>query len=178
MTCRWNFKDVDYLPRHPNQSSTLPEQRTKNQDLNNLSRLVARSWLHLLYAILSGLNRHFSDRAELIKLFDGLNRILLVHGADDTNIVVLALKVCMLASSRFRRLFASGQNFGIFIPAIFKTFCDTTSTSTRTAIQRAWQAFYAAHGHEEAFIFQALSAIFAYCHSPASGSSPSSLLRH
>lgn len=84
--------------------------------------------------------------AELAVLFDGVNRILLTHG-EDTNIVGLALRLSMLASTRFRRLFSSSNGFSLFIPALFKVFVDARhNLPIASSIQYAWQRFFRSHG--------------------------------
>jgi hypothetical protein len=141
-----------FVPR-----STLPTTRSrKEQDERNLCSLVARSWLLLILEILSGLSRSFNLRPELASLLDSVNRILIVHG-DDTNLVGLALRIYMLASSRFRRLFAA-NGFELVVPVIFRVFVEARGNEgIRSACRYAWQRFYRAH--EESFVVQALSII-------------------
>ncbi|KAL8281150.1 hypothetical protein RQP46_006508 [Phenoliferia psychrophenolica] len=127
------------------------------QDLRSLSALVARSWLMSSIQILHGLSRHFNVHAELAILFDGVNRILLTH-SDDTNLVGLAIRLCMLASTRFRRLFASSNGFQLFVPALFKVFVDARhNLPIASSIQYAWQRFF--RSHEESFVFASLGAL-------------------
>lgn len=137
--------------------STLPTTKSrKEQDERNLCSLVARSWLLLILEILSGLSRSFNLRPELASLLDSVNRILIVHG-DDTNLVGLALRIYMLASSRFRRLFAA-NGFELVVPVIFRVFVEARGNEgIRSACRYAWQRFYRAH--EESFVVQALSII-------------------
>lgn len=137
----------------PNSTPQMTRSR-QEQDARNLSSLVARSWLLLVLEILSGLSRSFNLRPDLASLLDSVNRILLVHG-DDTNLVGLALRIYMLASSRFRRLFAS-NGFDLVVPAIFKVFVEAQGNEgVRSACRYAWQRFYRAH--EESFVVQSLS---------------------
>lgn len=93
-----------------------------------ISALVGRAWLVSLMPILAGLSRNFNARDELAVMFDGVTKVLLVHG-QDTNILGLALRLCMMASTRFRRLFSSSNGFGLFVPALFKGEFVTEVTS-------------------------------------------------
>lgn len=156
---------TSHFPLHIDLHSFLPQDATtidgfitrKAQELLNVSVLVARSWLLSGIETLGGLNRNTNDLSELATLFEGISKILLVHGRD-TNIVGLALRSCMLASTRFHRLFSSGNGFSLFLPALFHVFCTAVhNPPIRGAIQYAWQRFY--RSHEESFVFQALGAL-------------------
>ncbi|KAM0751576.1 hypothetical protein T439DRAFT_324763 [Meredithblackwellia eburnea MCA 4105] len=158
---------TDQLPSTLDARSFVPNDRRVTdfpvkipravQDSRALSALVARSWLLSLIQVLHGLSRNFNVRSELQVVFDGVNRILLIHG-DDTNIVGLAIRICMLASTRFRRLFSSSDGFSLFIPALFKVFVDARDNlAIRSSILYAWQRFF--RSHEESFVFQAFGAL-------------------
>lgn len=144
-----------FLPRGSIAVAKMPRAQ---QDERSISALVARSWLLALLQVLQGLDRNFSARDELAILFDdGVNRILLVHG-DDTNLVGLVLRLCMLASTRFRRIFSSSNGFGLFIPSLFKVFVDAGDNEPiRSSVQYAWQRFF--RSHAESFVFQAFGAL-------------------
>ena len=73
----------DFMPRKhiPCDRPTL-----RNGTLDDLSLMMARSYILLAAQIFRSMSRHLSDRDELAVLVDGLNRTLLVHG-DDINIV-------------------------------------------------------------------------------------------
>jgi hypothetical protein len=139
-----------FLPRDRRVVDVPEKMSREKQAERNLSALVARSWLLALLQLLPGLSRTFSDRSFLAILFDGVNRILLQHG-DDVNLISLALRACMLASTRFRRLFSSSNGFGLFIPALFKAFVDARDNKPiRSSVQYAWQRFF--RSHEESFV--------------------------
>ena len=73
----------DFMPR-----KHIPSDRpsSRNSTVDDLSLMVARSYILLAAQIFRSMSRHLSDRDELGVLVDGLNRTLLVHG-DDINIV-------------------------------------------------------------------------------------------
>lgn len=73
----------DFMPR-----KYIPSDRpsSRNSTVDDLSLMVARSYILLAAQIFRSMSRHLSDRDELAVLVDGLNRTLLVHG-DDINIV-------------------------------------------------------------------------------------------
>lgn len=156
---------TSHLPPNLDLHSFLPKETSatdgfiapETQELLNVSALVARSWLLSVIEILRGLNRNISDRTELATLFEGISRILLIHGRD-TNIVGLALRSCMLASTKFYRLFSSGDGFSLFLPSLFQVFWTAQQDPPiRSTILYAWQRFY--RSHEESFVFQALGAL-------------------
>ena len=103
----------------PEEKDAARLQAGQNAGDKAISALVARAWLISLMPILAGLSRNFNARDELAVLFEGVTKVLLVHG-QDTNILGLALRLCMLASTRFRRVYSSSNGFGLFIPALFK----------------------------------------------------------
>ena len=73
----------DFIPR-----KHVPSDRpsSRNSTVDDLSLMLARSYILLVAQIFRSMSRHLSDRDELGVLVDGLNRTLLVHG-DDINIV-------------------------------------------------------------------------------------------
>jgi hypothetical protein len=147
----------DSSPRPTTLSIELGRVNRQQQDLETISLLVARSWLIMLLRLMAGLNRHYNDRPEIARLFDSLNRILDVHG-DNTSLVGQALHICMLATTRFRRLFSSSDGFSLFIPVLFKCFCGARKNPPlRHAIIYAFKRFF--HIHEESFVFQAIGSM-------------------
>ena len=162
----------DFMPR-----KHIPSDRpsSRNSTVDNLSLMVARSYILLVAQIFRSMSRHLSDRDELGVLVDGLNRTLLVHG-DDINIVSqvligkdlsfpiyyltnnILLTALMVASTRFQRLFASGGGFTLFMPALVKVYVEAPShPGIRTAIEYATSRFYALH--KESFLFQSIDSI-------------------
>ena len=163
----------DFMPR-----KHIPCDRPspRNSTVDNLSLMVARSYIPLVAQIFRSISRHLSDRDELGVLVDGLNRTLLVHG-DDINIVSqvligkdsfhspiryltynLLLTALMVASTRFQRLFTSGGGYSLFMPALVKVYVEAPShPGIRTAIEYATSRFYALH--KESFLFQSIDSI-------------------
>ena len=163
----------DFMPR---KHITSDRPSSRNSTVDDLSLMVARSYILLAAQIFRSMSRHLSDRDELGVLVDGLNRTLLVHG-DDINIVsqvligkvfsfpnslflqiTLLLTALMVASTRFQRLFVSGGGFTLFMPALVKVYVEAPShPGIRTAIEYATSRFYALH--KESFLFQSIDSI-------------------
>ena len=162
----------DFMPRRH-----IPNDRpsSRNNVVDNLSLMVARSYILLVAQIFRSMSRHLSDRDELAILIDGLNRTLLVHG-DDINIVGQVLigkesslpsslpynntlfTALMVASTRFQRLFTSGGGYTLFMPTLVKLYVEAPShPGIRTAIEYATSRFYALH--KESFLFQSMDTI-------------------
>ncbi|GBE83781.1 hypothetical protein SCP_0508370 [Sparassis crispa] len=136
-----------------------PESRppTPSATLTALSLTLARSHLLLVVQLFRCMPRNLSDRQELAILVDGLNRILLAHG-DDVGIVGHTMLAFMMASTRFKRLFISGGGYSLFMPAIFKTYCEAEfNAGIRAAIEYGVNRFYALH--QESFVFQSIDVI-------------------
>ncbi|KAG7095353.1 hypothetical protein E1B28_006112 [Marasmius oreades] len=125
--------------------------------IRGLSQILSCTYLLLVAQVFRCMSRHLNDRNELAVLVDGINRILLEHGSD-IGIVSHALIALMVASTRFKRLFASGGGYLLFMPAILKVYVEgETHHGIRHAIEYAVNRFYA--HHEETFVFQSLSAV-------------------
>ncbi|ESK89667.1 unc-80-like protein [Moniliophthora roreri MCA 2997] len=146
----------DFAPRRPATTAfekvDLIEFKTRG-----LSLILSRSYLLLVAQVFRSMSRHLNDRNELAVLIDGVNRILLAHGKD-IGIISHALIALMVASTRFRRLFASGGGYILFMPAIIKVYAECEDhEGIRHAIEYAVNRFYA--HHQETFVFQSLSAV-------------------
>lgn len=126
-------------------------------DLGHLSALRARAWNNLIYSLIKSLNRNYNDRAELTLFLSGVNKILLQHSTD-YGIVGQSLVLYLNAALHFDRLFDNNRGYAIFIPAVFKVYCESeTSQAIRAAITYAWSRFY--KFHEESFVFQSLGCL-------------------
>ncbi|KAK7044859.1 RRM domain-containing protein [Favolaschia claudopus] len=138
---------------------TRPQMSFVEYSVNNLSMIIARSYLLLIAQIFRSMSRHLSDRNELAVLIDGLNRILLAHGSD-IGIVAQALIALMVASTRFRRLFTSGGGYTLFIPVLIKIYTESElHDGIRLAIEYTFNRFYALH--KDAFVFQSIDSMAA-----------------
>ncbi|KAF9485001.1 hypothetical protein BDN70DRAFT_848598 [Pholiota conissans] len=143
----------DFMPR----KVSLQTNSLRDDNVEVLSLMVARSSVLLIAQIFRSMPRHLSDRHELAVLVDGLNRVLLAHG-DDINIVSQVLIAFMVASTRFRRLFTTGGGYNLFMPALVKVYVETPShPGIRNAIEYAINRFYALH--QESFLYQAVSTL-------------------
>ncbi|KAI9323892.1 hypothetical protein BX666DRAFT_1891447 [Dichotomocladium elegans] len=136
----------------PNPPSTQQEE-----DVRLLSLLRARVWLRFIDTILNGLNKNYNDRGELERILKGVNLIIMEH-TPDFGIIGQALVLYTRIVTRFKRLFLNNRGHGIFLPALFRVFCEVERyPHIRSAIIFAWCRFYAVH--EEAFVFQMLGAL-------------------
>jgi Protein UNC80 C-terminal region len=80
-------KELDarsFLPRR------LSHGKRRRSGYHQVSLALARSHLLLVGQVFRTMSRNFNGKAELARLFDGINRILLAHG-DDIGIVAHAL---------------------------------------------------------------------------------------
>ncbi|CAI2174454.1 19165_t:CDS:10 [Funneliformis geosporum] len=129
----------------------------KEKDIKLISALRARSWLNFLLSMLKRLNSNYNDRNELNIFLSGANDIILEH-ANDFGIVGQTLVLYMTVITRFRRLFDNNRGYSIFIPALFKVFCESEKIPPiRLAITFVWCKFFQVHG--ESFIFQTLGSL-------------------
>ncbi|KAF9051397.1 hypothetical protein BJ165DRAFT_1524338 [Panaeolus papilionaceus] len=144
----------DFMPRKP-RSGVQPSLR--NDTVEVLSLVLSRSYVLLVAQIFRCMSRHSSDRQELVVLVDGLNKALVAHG-DDINIVSQVLIAYMVATTRFRRMFTSGNGYNLFMSALMKVYTEKPNhPGIRAAIEYAVNRFYALH--KEAFLFQSIDTI-------------------
>ncbi|KAG0141790.1 hypothetical protein CROQUDRAFT_269690 [Cronartium quercuum f. sp. fusiforme G11] len=146
-----------FLPRTDRQAIISAASDPDNYGLHSLSRVLALSWLDLLSQLFNGLTTLTVAQQEFVELFDSINRILICHSYDVLT-VSNCLKVCMQASTKFRRLFRV-KGFAMFVPLVFKVYCEAKTCNFQVimeAIAFAWKRWFICHG--DAFIFQALAA--------------------
>jgi hypothetical protein len=149
------FPDIEKIQKRYSGFNDLLSRREK--DVKLISALRARSWLNLLLAMLKRLNSNYNDRNELNIFLSGVNDILLEH-ANDFGIVGQTLVLYLTVITRFRRLFDTNRGYSIFIPALFKVFCESEKIpSIKSAITFTWYKFFQVHG--ESFIFQTLGSL-------------------
>ncbi|CAG8478616.1 21100_t:CDS:10 [Rhizophagus irregularis] len=149
------FPDIEKAQRRYNGFNDILSRREK--DIKLISALRARSWLNFLLSMLKRLNSNYNDRSELKIFLSGVNDILLEH-ANDFGIVGQTLVLYLTVITRFRRLFDTNRGYSIFIPALFKVFCESEKIPPiRSAITFAWYKFFQVHG--ESFIFQTLGSL-------------------
>ncbi|KAI8150027.1 hypothetical protein BJV82DRAFT_585517 [Fennellomyces sp. T-0311] len=135
----------------------MPRVSQQEEDVGMLSALRARVWLRFIDTLLIGLNKNYNDRSELERILKGVNMIIMEHNMD-FEIIGQALILYTRIVTRFKRLFLSNRGHGIFLPALFKVFCEVERfPHVRSAITFAWCRFYAVH--EETFVFQMLGTL-------------------
>ncbi|KAG2182852.1 hypothetical protein INT44_005833 [Umbelopsis vinacea] len=147
---------------HTSRSDESPLQRRRMtskraESLLMLSALRARCWIKFVDSLLIGLNKNFNDRDDLEKILTGVNSIIITH-QKDFELLGQALTLYTRVASKFKRLFSSNRGYYIFLPALFKVYCECEDyVPVRSAIVFAWCRFLAIH--EEAFIFQMLGCL-------------------
>jgi hypothetical protein len=145
---------IDFIPRKSELSQ--PNASTFEHGLQELSKMICRSYVLLVAQVFRTMPRHLSDRGELSTLVDALNRILLAHGGD-IGIVAQVLIAYMVASTRFRRLFTSGGAYAMFAPTLLKVYCEAEANEgIRAAVEYTVNRFYALH--QDNFVFQSVDA--------------------
>ena len=102
----------------------------------------SRSWLLLIIQLFSTVNRNYNDRAELRHFLSNVSLILEQHH-HDLLVVAHAMRVYMLCSARFRRVYAS-VGFNTTIGAIYLAYA-TGSEAIKDSIEYAMRSFYRIH---------------------------------
>ncbi|WVR03916.1 hypothetical protein IAU60_000915 [Kwoniella sp. DSM 27419] len=124
----------------------------------------ARAWLGLVVTLFSAVNRNYNDRAELRHFLSNIGAILSLHGQSDLLITAHAMRVFMLCSARFRRLFIS-MGFANIMRPIYDTYAHGNSAVT-DCIEYACRSFYRIH--QDTFVYQACVVISEGDYDPAS----------
>jgi hypothetical protein len=150
--------DNQYLPDvTKGHTRYLTAMTYRERNARSLSSLRARAWLAFILNLIQRIDKHSTDRLELMNLLNGVNVILLEQG-DDLGIVGQALEVYITAATRLRRLFASQNGYALFFPALFKIYCDSaTIRVVQDTVDATFYRFYLIH--QEAFILQSLGVI-------------------
>ncbi|OCF39078.1 hypothetical protein I317_07148 [Kwoniella heveanensis CBS 569] len=115
----------------------------------------ARAWLILITTLFATVNRNYNDRAELRHFLSNVAAILTLHGQKDILITSHVMRVFMLCSARFRRLFTS-MGFSTIMRSVYETFAGG-SAAHRDCIEYAARSFYRIH--QDSFVYQACVAI-------------------
>lgn len=152
------LEDNQYLPDvTKGQTRFLTPTTYRERNARSLSSLRARAWLAFILNLIQRMDKHSTNRLELMNILNGVNVILLEQG-DDLGIVGQALEVYITAATRFRRLFASHNGYALFFPALFKIYCDSSTIRVvQDTVDATFYRFYLIH--QEAFILQSLGAI-------------------
>ncbi|ODN76707.1 hypothetical protein L202_05340 [Cryptococcus amylolentus CBS 6039] len=123
----------------------------------------ARAWIILTNTAFSFVNRNYNDRAELRHFLSNVGAILKMHGKTDLLITSHSMRVLMLCSARFRRVFTS-MGFSTIMRPVYETYAGGDA-ATRDAIEYAARSFYRIH--EDVFVYQACVAIAEGDYDPA-----------
>jgi len=112
----------------------------------------ARAWLILITTLFSTVNRNYNDRAELRHFLSNVVTILYAHGATDLLVASHALRVFMLCSARFRRLFAS-VGFSTVFRSVCELYAHRSNLAIKDAVEYTARSFYRIH--QDPFVYQA-----------------------
>ncbi|WVF66993.1 hypothetical protein IAT40_001736 [Kwoniella sp. CBS 6097] len=115
----------------------------------------ARAWLILITTLFSTVNRNYNDRAELRHFLSNVATILSLHGHKDLLITSHAMRVFMLCSARFRRLFTS-MGFSTIMRPVYVTYAGG-SPAHQDCIEYAARSFYRIH--QDSFVYQTCVAV-------------------
>ncbi|WVW80039.1 hypothetical protein I302_102012 [Kwoniella bestiolae CBS 10118] len=110
----------------------------------------ARAWLLLISTLFSAVNRNYNDRAELRHFLTNVGNILQIHGQKDLLVAAHAMRVFMLCSARFRRLFAT-MGFSTIMRSVYDTYSGGSS-ALKDCIEYASRSFYRIH--QDSFVYQ------------------------
>ncbi|WWC68739.1 uncharacterized protein I206_102673 [Kwoniella pini CBS 10737] len=110
----------------------------------------ARAWLILISTVFGAVNRNYNDRAELRHFLSIASNILNLHGQKDLLVTAHGMRVFMLCSARFRRLFAT-TGFSTIMRSIYDTY-NGGNSATRDCIEYASRSFYRIH--QDSFVYQ------------------------
>lgn len=110
----------------------------------------SRAWLVLILTLFSFVNRNYNDRAELRHFLSNVGAILSLHGQSDLVIVAHAMRIFMLCSARFRRVF-SFMGFPTIMRSVYETYA-AGNAAIKDCIEYAAKSFYRIH--EEVFVYQ------------------------
>ncbi|ORY29522.1 hypothetical protein BCR39DRAFT_531954 [Naematelia encephala] len=110
----------------------------------------ARAWLLLIVDLFSTVNRNYNDRAELRHFLSNVAAILRLHGSTDMLITSHAMRIFILCSARFRRLFAS-MGFSTIMRAVYEVYAAGHS-AIRDCIEYCARSFYRIH--QDNFVYQ------------------------
>ena len=108
------------------------------------SLAFSRAWLLLIHQLFSTANRNYNDRAELRHFLSNVSAILRQHGRQDLLVVAHSMRVFMLCSARFRRVYAS-VGFQSTMGSIYDTY-SSENPAIKDCIEYAMRSFYRIHG--------------------------------
>lgn len=122
----------------------------------------SRAWLLLIVQLFGTVNRNYNDRAELRHFLSNVSLILTQHHGD-LLVVAHAMRVFMLCSTRFRRVYAS-VGFNTTMGSIYLTYA-AESEPIKDCVEYAMRSFYRIHA--ESFVHQACITISEGDYDPA-----------
>lgn len=134
----------------------LAKKMVSNLQVQGSIQSVAfsRAWLLLIIQLFSTVNRNYNDRAELRHFLSNVSLILEQHH-HDLLVVSHAMRVYMLCSARFRRVYAS-VGFNTTTPAIYLAYA-SGNEAIQDSIEYAMRSFYRIHS--DSFVHHACISI-------------------
>ena len=146
---------TELLKAHP-RDVYLVKKMLSNLQIQTSINIVsfARAWLGLNVHVFGIVNWNYNDRAELRHFLANTAAVMRAHHLD-VSVVSLAMRLCMLCSARYRRLFAN-MGFATVLPAMIAVYA-TGHSSIRDSIVYACRSFYRIH--QETFVYQTCMAV-------------------
>ncbi|WWC60191.1 uncharacterized protein I303_102756 [Kwoniella dejecticola CBS 10117] len=143
---------AEALRANPREVYLYKKMLSNLQIRDSISHLpFARVWLVLIATLFGAVNRNYNDRAELRHFLSNVGNILAIHGQKDLLVTAHAMRVFMLCSARFRRLFAT-MGLSTIMRPIYDTY-NGGNAATRDCIEYASRSFYRIH--QDSFVYQA-----------------------
>ncbi|KAK9765560.1 hypothetical protein K7432_006009 [Basidiobolus ranarum] len=125
--------------------------------LHSISTLQCRAWLRYIEVLFRSVHSTYHDRQEFSRIIAGVNNVLHCH-PNDLGLAAQAIILYINTATKFERMFKSSRGYFLFLPALFRSYCEAKTTETiRSSIEYAWGRFYEIH--EESFIFQAMGSL-------------------
>jgi hypothetical protein len=135
----------EILRNNPKDVYLIKKMLSNLQIQSSISSLsFSRAWLLLIAQIFGIVNRNYTDRAELRHFLTNVSAILKRHGHQDLTIAAQSMRVFMLCSARFRRVYAS-VGVQSTMGATFDTYIQGND-ATKDCIEYAMRSFYRIHG--------------------------------
>lgn len=126
------------------------------------SLAFSRAWLLLIAQLFGTVNRNYTDRAELRHFLSNVSLILVQHH-DDLLVVAHSMRVFMLCSARFRRVYAS-VGFQTTMASVHTAYANG-SDAIKDCVEYSMRSFYRIHS--DSFVHQACVTISEISHDPA-----------
>jgi len=144
----------EILKVNPREVYLFKKMLSNLQIQSSISHLpFARAWLVLVTTLFSTVNRNYNDRAELRHFLSNVAAMVSMHGGTDLLVASHALRVFILCSARFRRLFAS-MGLSTVSWSLYDLYkAGYSNVAIKDAVEYAARSLYRIH--QDSFVYQA-----------------------